>query len=137
MLWLTAPPLAAPARAGDVITIKMKDMPPSFEPQRVTVTAGQIVKWENDGNMVHHATNDTEAVIKASDVTAPSKAAVFDSGFMRPGETFSYTFNEAGVYKYVCAAHEASGMSGEIIVQAGPTKSASEATADKNELARK
>jgi plastocyanin len=57
--------------------------------------------------------------IKGEDVSAPPGAPVFDSGFLRPGESFSHQFTVPGVYKYVCAAHEASGMVGEIIVRPG------------------
>ena len=99
------------------VVVKMRDMPPSFDPQIVTINVGDTVKWENTGNSVHHATDDHEMAIKSDDVQTPTGAPVFDSGFMRPGETFTHTFTNPGVYKYVCVAHEASGMIGEVIVK--------------------
>ncbi len=89
------------------IIVKMLDMPPSFQPQSVTIKVGDTVEWQNVGNAVHHATDDHEMAKGAS---------IFDSGFMRPGESFTHTFTQPGIYKYVCVAHEASGMTGEIIV---------------------
>ncbi len=110
---------AYPARSADkpAVVIKMIDMPPSFEPAEVTVKVGDTVKWENVGNSVHHATDDHDMAIKGDDVKSPSGTAAFDSGFMRPGETFTHTFTTPGVYRYVCVAHETSGMIGEVIVK--------------------
>jgi plastocyanin len=101
-----------------VVIVKMRDMPPSFDPSRVTINVGDTIKWENTGNSVHHATDDHEMALNGDDVKSPSGAAAFDSGFMRPGETFTHTFTTPGVYKYVCVAHEASGMIGEVVVKA-------------------
>ncbi len=99
------------------VVIKMRDMPPSFDPALVTINVGDTVKWENTGNSVHHATDDHEMAIKGDDVKSPPGTTAFDSGFMRPGDTFTHTFTTPGVYRYVCAAHEASGMIGEVIVK--------------------
>ncbi len=104
------------AAHSSVVVVKMKDMPPSFEPREVTIHVGDTVKWENVGNSVHHATDSHEMAIKSEDVQSPGGTASFDSGFLRPGEAFTHTFTTAGVYKYVCVAHEASGMIGEITV---------------------
>ncbi len=38
----------------------------------------------------------------------------FDSGIMETGQTFSYTFNEAGTYEYYCTVHP--GMTAQVIV---------------------
>ncbi len=113
--------LASSVRPGRTaesnIVIQMLDMPPSFEPRSVTIKVGETVVWKNVGNAVHHATDDHEMAIAGSDVASPKDASIFDSGFMRPGETFSHTFTTPGIYRYVCVAHEASGMAGEIIVR--------------------
>jgi plastocyanin len=107
----------ADASAPATVVIKMLDTPPSFTPAQVTIKAGDTVKWENVGNSVHHATDDPAAAIKPSDVTKPAGAGSFDSGFIPPGASFTYTFTVPGTYKYVCAAHEMSGMSGEVMVR--------------------
>ena len=123
--WLAmlAIPLLAPrvvgitAAAPETVKIKMRDMPPSFDPKTVTIGVGTTVEWRNVGNSVHHATDDHEMAISGGDVASPGGAAIFDSGFLRPGETFTHTFTKVGVYKYVCLAHEASGMAGEVVVK--------------------
>jgi plastocyanin len=107
----------ADASAPATVVIKMLDMPPSFAPAQVTIKAGDTVKWENVGNSVHHATDDPAAAIKPGDVANPAGAKPFDSGFLPPGSSFTYTFTVPGTYKYVCAAHETSGMSGEVVVR--------------------
>ena len=100
-----------------VVVVKMRDMPPSFDPSLVTIQVGDTIKWENNGNSVHHATDDHEMAIRGDDVKIPSGVPAFDSGFMRPGESFTHTFTTPGTYKYVCVAHEASGMIGEVVVK--------------------
>jgi len=105
------------ASAPAMVVIKMLDMPLSFEPAQVTIHVGDTVKWENVGNSVHHATDDSAAAIKSDDVARPASAKPFDSGFIPPGANFTQTFTIPGTYKYVCAAHETSGMSGEVVVR--------------------
>jgi plastocyanin len=102
--------------ASQPVTIKMLDMPPAFQPPIVTIKAGQSVEWENVGNEVHHATSDPSLAIKPAEVTNPKGAEPFDSGFLRPGETFTHTFTVPGEYRYTCVVHEAKGMLGTIIV---------------------
>ena len=105
------------ASAPATVVVKMLDTPPSFEPAQVTIHVGDTVKWDNVGNSVHHATDDAGAAIKSNDVSRPAGAKPFDSGFIPPGASFTQTFTVPGTYKYVCAAHETSGMSGEIVVR--------------------
>ncbi len=107
----------ADASTPATVVIKMLDMPLSFAPTQVTIKAGDTVKWENVGNSVHHATSDPSDAINPADVTNPPGAKPFDSHFIQPGESFTHTFTVPGTYKYVCAAHETSGMSGEVVVR--------------------
>jgi hypothetical protein len=37
--------------------------------------------------------------------TATDTGGAFDSGTLQPGESYSYTFNEAGTYAYYCRIH--------------------------------
>jgi plastocyanin len=103
--------------AKPAIVIKMLDMPPAFQPVQTNIKVGETVEWENVGNEVHHATSDPALAIKRSEVTNPPGAQPFDSGFLKPGESFSHTFSVPGVYRYTCVVHEAKGMTGEIVVQ--------------------
>ena len=107
----------AGASAPATVVVKMLDMPPSFQPAQVMIHVGDTIKWENVGNSVHHATDDSAAAIKSDDVARPAGAKPFDSGFIPPGANFTQTFTVPGTYKYVCAAHETSGMSGEVVVR--------------------
>ncbi len=103
--------------AKPAVVIKMMDMPASFEPTRITIKTGDTVEWENTGNQLHHVTTDPSAALKKNDVAIPAGAKPFDSGFLKPGESFSETFSVPGVYRYTCAVHEAKGMNGELVVQ--------------------
>lgn len=105
------------AGSTPVVVVKMLDVPPHFEPSTVTIKVGDTVEWDNVGQSVHHSTDDPQMAVERVDVASPAGTAAFDSGFMRPGETFTHTFTKPGIYKYVCAAHEADGMKGEIVVK--------------------
>lgn len=106
-----------PRAAKPSIIVTMMDMPASFEPMKTTIRVGDTVEWKNTGAQLHHVTTDPSAALKKGDVSTPSGAKPFDSGFLRPGESFSETFSIPGTYRYTCAVHEAKGMSGLIIVQ--------------------
>jgi len=103
--------------AKPTVVVKMMDTPPSFEPMQTTVKAGDTVEWQNVGNQLHHVTTDPAAALKKGDVSNPPGTKPFDSGFLKPGETFSETFSVPGIYRYTCAVHEAKGMNGEIVVK--------------------
>jgi plastocyanin len=103
--------------AKPAIVINMMDMPASFQPERMTIKAGDTVEWKNIGSQLHHVTTDPVAALKKSDVSNPAGAKPFDSGFLKPGESFTQTFSVPGVYRYTCAVHEAKGMNGELVVQ--------------------
>lgn len=100
-----------------VVTIKMLDVPAAFEPGTTTIKVGDTVEWHNVGNEVHHTTTDPSMAINGGDVGSPAGAELFDSGFLKPGATFSHTFKVAGTYRYACAVHETSGMIGKIVVK--------------------
>lgn len=99
------------------IEIKMIDTPPTFQPSNLSIKVGDTVEWKNVGTTIHHASTDSSSAINPADVSKPSDAKPFDSGFLQPGQTFSYTFTVPGTYKYICAPHETSGMSGEVVVK--------------------
>jgi plastocyanin len=112
------PPLSTIARATNAgVVVKMLDMPLTFQPNVIKIKVGQSVEWENVGNEVHHATSDPSLAIKATEVTNPPGAEPFDSGFLRPGESFTHTFTVPGEYRYTCVVHEAKGMLGKIVVE--------------------
>jgi plastocyanin len=109
--------VAKPRAAKPALVITMTDNPPSFEPARTTIKLGDTVEWKNTGAQLHHVTTDPSAALKKSDVSNPSGAKPLDSGFLKPGESFSHVFSVPGTYRYTCAVHEAKGMNGELVVQ--------------------
>jgi plastocyanin len=68
-----------------------------FAPKEITVKAGATVLWTHQGSLGHTVTADDGS---------------FDSGQMKGGSTFRYTFDEPGTYAYHCAFHGAEGAVG-------------------------
>ncbi len=97
--------------------IKMSDKPPKFLPDKVTIKVGQTVQWVNNAKTLHSVDGDPTMALKPADVSLPSGAKPFDSGFMKPDATWEYTFTVPGTYKYTCVPHEKDGMNGEIVVK--------------------
>ena len=59
------------------------------------VKVGETVTWLNDDSAIH---------------TATSRDGTFGTGtdaYLRKGQTYSYTFDEAGEYPYYCDVHPA------------------------------
>lgn len=108
--------LASVARAADV-KVGMTDSPPKFVPGKVTIKVGQTVEWNNNAATLHTVTAKPDAAINKADVSLPAGAQPFDSGFMPPGQSFSYTFTVPGTYRYFCIPHESLGMVGEVVVR--------------------
>jgi plastocyanin len=70
-----------------------------FMPSTLNVAVGTNVTWTNNGMVTHTSTSDS---------------ALWDSGFLAPGQSFSFTFSIAGTYQYHCTVHD--GMMGSIVV---------------------
>ena len=62
----------------------------AFNPSSLNVTTGTTVTWTNNDSVTHTVTSDTNA---------------FTSGDLSPGQTYSYTFNQAGTFAYHCGIH--------------------------------
>ena len=71
-----------------------------YDPYELTVKVGTTVTWVNDDETSHTAT-----AIDGS----------FDSGYLEKGESWSYTFDTAGEYDYLCTPHP--WMKGRVIVE--------------------
>ena len=70
-----------------------------FSPEEITISVGDSVTWTNNDSMSH---------------TATSVDDYFDSGNIASGNSWSFTFTQAGTFDYVCAYH--SSMTGTITV---------------------
>ena len=102
--------------AGKTAAVTMTDKPPAYVPAKLTVKVGTTVTWKNTGNALHDVTTDASKTQNKSDVALPAGAQPFDSGFMPPGTSWSYTFAVPGKYRYACIPHEKDRMIGEITV---------------------
>ena len=72
-----------------------------YDPQAVTVKAGDTVEWDwNDPAAQHSVTSDDNTT--------------FDSGLCSDGNKFFVTFKNAGSFAYHCSIH--SGMTGTVKV---------------------
>jgi plastocyanin len=100
MIGLVAAFIAAanPARAAD-IDVKIDNF--TFNPQQITVKAGDTVTWVNHDDIPH---------------TVTSKTMVFRSKAMDTDDKFSFTFATPGKFDYFCSLHPH--MTGTIVVEA-------------------
>jgi plastocyanin len=103
--------------AGTPIVVKMSDKQPYYEPEKLTIKAGQTVEWVNDGDTVHSVSTEAANAQNPKDVSMPNGANAFDSGFLPPGAKYDYTFTVPGTYKYFCLPHEQAGMNGVVTVK--------------------
>jgi plastocyanin len=96
----------------------------SFAPNEITVQSGETVTWEIAGDDVHTVTAFEESIPDGAPYFASGGAAGEDdarkdlaAGLLREGESFEVTFEEPGTYEYFCIPHEASGMTGTVVVE--------------------
>ena len=88
----TPAPTQAPAPVTTTpapVTVAIKSS--TFVPGTVGVTKGTTVIWTNDDGVQHTVTSVPQGT--------------FDSGPIDPGQTYSYTFNQAGTFEYSCTIH--------------------------------
>jgi len=71
----------------------------AFSPSTITVTVGTVVTWTNKDAVTHNVT---------------SNPALFSSGGMGNGATYSFTFANTGTFNYSCTIHPS--MTGTVIV---------------------
>lgn len=93
-------PTAMPAPAAAKVAAAVIDN--RFQPNALNVGVGSTVTWTNNGNNIH---------------TLTSADGLFDSGGLLGGQSFSFTFQNAGTYRLICRQHGLNGMAGSVIVQ--------------------
>lgn len=62
----------------------------TFEPEAALVKVGETVTWTNNDPVPH---------------TVDSRDGSISSGYITKGQSFQYTFTEAGTYEYYCTLH--------------------------------
>ena len=96
-----------------------------YAPGILTVNPGTTVTWTNDDNTSHTVTSGISfglASTEGFEDATPGPDGLFDSGIMAPGSTFSYTFNDEGVYNYFCSLHPF--MVAQVVVEAAAEEQA-------------
>jgi plastocyanin len=99
-----APTLAPASKSGGAkVTVRMNNY--AFAPQTLTIAPGTTVTWLNTDDTTHTVTADDQR---------------YNSGDMKKGDQFSFTFTKPGLYRYYCVWHGAPGgqaMSGSVTVK--------------------
>jgi plastocyanin len=85
-----------PQTAAQADTITIQNF--TFNPGTLTVKQGTKVTWTNQDSAPHKI-----------------KSATFNSGELKQGDTFDFTFNDKGSFDYSCSIHPS--MTGKIVVE--------------------
>jgi plastocyanin len=86
----------ARAQATNMVVMKKFD----FSPMAITIKAGESVTWKNLDGEPH---------------TVTSVDGLFRSGALDQKDSFTFKFDKAGIYKYVCSIHP--WMKASVVVQ--------------------
>lgn len=78
-------------------TVTMQNM--AFSPATLNVQVGTTVTWLNKDSTIHRVVSDSGA---------------FDSGDLTNGQSYNFTFSQAGSFPYHCSIHPS--MKGTIVV---------------------
>jgi len=80
---------------GASVEVEMEDF--RFAEANLVVRAGATLTWTNKDDAPHSSTSDD---------------GLWDSGLFGPDESFSFTFDTPGIFRYYCSAHGGPGDSG-------------------------
>ena len=109
--------LAASPAAADLHIVEMRTVDgftPRFVPEHLTIEPGDTVRWVNsDPFGIDHA---VESGAGSND---PQAGLLWDSGTLALGETYEFTFENAGEFAFFSRPHEFEGMFGVIRVDSG------------------
>ena len=100
-LMIAAFGVSSMALAEETHTVKATGM--AFDPMVIQIAPGDTVKWQS---MSTHNVESLEGMI-------PEGAESFKSPM---SENYRHTFEEEGVYIYVCTPHVSMGMGGAVVV---------------------
>jgi plastocyanin len=94
----TQAPISSTAVSGSKVDITISGF--KFDPDTVTVTIGTTVTWTNQDTTAHTVVADDGS---------------WKSDSLAKGANFSFTFDKAGTYTYICSIHPT--MKGTVIVK--------------------
>src|SRR5215213_806361 len=87
---------------GKAVSIVGNSAGNSYIPNLIEIKVGDTVTWINSDSSPHTVTS------------LSSNDSNFDSGVLRNGEAFSFTFDKEGQYSYFCTLHPS--MVGTVVV---------------------
>lgn len=73
----------------------------AFEPKNVTISRGESVRWINAESGIIPIPHSSTS----GDPSDDDPGAIWDSGTIQPGESFTRQFDEVGVFEYYCTFH--------------------------------
>lgn len=73
----------------------------AFSPAHITITKGTTVTWTNHDTTAH-------TIVETDGKSGPNSSTV------NPGDSYTFTFSEAGTYQYHCSIHPQ--MTGSVTV---------------------
>jgi len=76
-----------------------------YTPSKIVIKQGNSVTWVNEDAAFHSVTSGY--------YDEPSE--IFDSGYLDPEESFTFIFENIGIYDYFCTLHP--WMKGQVIVE--------------------
>lgn len=102
----TAAPSAAATAAASGKEVAQQGF--ALNPKALEIAVGTTVTWTNKDSTRHTVTSGTPS----------AKDGKFDSGPLTSGETFSFTFAQAGTVSYFCTLHPTTaGLMGTVVVK--------------------
>lgn len=121
--------ISFPAAASEEHNVTLQD--DAFSPQHITITAGDSVRWTNQGSHPHNVVADDGSFRCAEGCDSPGSPAgdagpdSYHGSENSPGDpsasnwSFSLTFDEPGTINYHCEAHGSPGvgMFGSVTVE--------------------
>jgi amicyanin len=81
---------------GSIVSIKSFN----FNPTTVNIRVGETVTWNNEDSASHQIISDSGSEISSDSLSK--------------GQSYSHTFNTAGIYDYHCSIHAS--MKGKVVV---------------------
>ena len=105
-----------PTRARVVVVEITGEQIAKLSPQRVNIRAGETIQWKNSSGRIHEIIGNPAKAKPNGTPSLPAGASPFDSGFLRPNQSFSYRFTSPGIYRYLCDLDDSQPASGEIVV---------------------
>ena len=98
----------------------------AFEPEELTIEAGETVAWAHEAGEPHSVTADGDELPDGATYWASggfeSEQAAREGwengqGAVQSGQSYVHTFETTGEHGYVCIPHEAAGMAGTVVVE--------------------